>query len=205
MYKKYGAQDIWKVLPPYFHDTKKRVKCAVNALSAFMDSGDIVVESDSKMPLKKFREMYRTFCINNSYERSVHKLNQEQLTVVFHENKITMEPHIDEWEGRTTSDNWCFGIRPRREGEVINRGTSAAASGNTSDASASGAVSSATSTDLSAANSPTGSVTSPSGRKRFRISDPDFENEEAGDDGASERGNGEQEQRRTSPRSAAKR
>lgn len=61
---KYAHQEIWKVLPPYFTNTRKRMKCLVNSLMSFMQNSGVITKAtaDDFIPLQVFLLKYRRYC-----------------------------------------------------------------------------------------------------------------------------------------------
>lgn len=62
---KYNCKDIWDVVPEYFKETKKRMRCRVNSLMSYMmESKEIQIVQDEiqTIPLTFFSTIYREYC-----------------------------------------------------------------------------------------------------------------------------------------------
>jgi phage/plasmid-associated DNA primase len=58
-----GNKPIWKLLPPYFIDTRKRLRRETNLLEAFFDSDQVILHKGYDMPLELLKQSFQTYCL----------------------------------------------------------------------------------------------------------------------------------------------
>jgi hypothetical protein len=65
---KYGAKNIWEVLPAYFKHTRNEMAASVNVVEAFLISSDVIMESGKYVPFEDFKCALKIFEHANGYK-----------------------------------------------------------------------------------------------------------------------------------------
>lgn len=65
---RFGSENIWAVLPPYFLRTRDQLAQTVNSVEAFLASGDVELGEDLVMPFNDFKNALKAFEISNGYK-----------------------------------------------------------------------------------------------------------------------------------------
>jgi len=110
----YSGIEIWSegVLPEYFKETRNRMNCQVNALSAFLSkSDDILVyprQTDVYIPYNEFLKLYNEFCRNNNFERK--KLTQDHCNAVFGDIGLALRREKKKWGDKEITTDFVFGV-----------------------------------------------------------------------------------------------
>jgi hypothetical protein len=77
----YGEKDIWDVIGPYFIEQKKKLRSKTNVLSAFLESGEVVVKDGLYMRWEEFIEEYANYC--KKYRKEIKELVHDYYTATF--------------------------------------------------------------------------------------------------------------------------
>lgn len=77
----YGEKDIWDVVCDYFKDQKKKLRSKTNVLSAFLESGEVVVKDGLYMRWEEFIEEYANYC--KKYRKEIKELVYDYYSPTF--------------------------------------------------------------------------------------------------------------------------
>ena len=84
-----GKGSFWSVCPQSFRDAQRRMSDALNPLSAFIRSDDVILRPDEKTLSSDFRRAFREFCAARSMRNVTWR--QDLWPTPFQENGLRME------------------------------------------------------------------------------------------------------------------
>ena len=73
IYLRYAAQyesnDIWNWIPKYFWDTRNLLTQSSHSLAAFLNSDQVCLNPENRVPYDEFFKRYNLFCKDNNYKK----------------------------------------------------------------------------------------------------------------------------------------
>lgn len=111
---RFRDQDVWDVLPDYFHQTAKRFAASTNSLTSFiMISGKVELGTDHAtyyMPFGDFTKEYSNYV--KAKNLTMIRMNEESYNSIFESFGITIEKGVYKaYNNRNTRGDFLMGIR----------------------------------------------------------------------------------------------
>jgi hypothetical protein len=110
----HGEKDIWKALPPYFHEQKRKLRASTHQLAAFFEFGECVRGEHCEWLFREFRQAANAYMKANQYKGTVN-WDGDFKRAVFDEYGITEETR----EVNGVTRRWVIGVAPSEEGFEI--------------------------------------------------------------------------------------
>ena len=108
---RWGARNIWTVLPTYFHDTRAEIAQAVNSIEAFLVSNDVVIDAESFVRYKDFRDAWKSFAQVNGYVVSNKTITVSLFNTPFQRHDLRITNEVRTYRGETRKEQWVVGLR----------------------------------------------------------------------------------------------
>lgn len=109
--EKWGARNVWTVLPSYFRDTRNQMAQAVNSIEAFLASSDVVLRADRFCPFKDFKDMWMAFSRGNGYSHHNKPVTVDMFTAPFEKYGLRLETGVREYRGgNRRKAQWVVGV-----------------------------------------------------------------------------------------------
>lgn len=112
----YEDPEIWKVVPEYFLDCRRKMFANNSPLAAFLnDSGLLQFEPELFMPLKAFKNLHNQFIQTNKYPSRT--WNEDYYKTTFEDYRLIIEPRSRRtYNGTEIHDQWVSGVDVLEEG-----------------------------------------------------------------------------------------
>jgi len=113
---KYEDPEIWKVVPEYFLDCRRKMFANNSPLAAFLnDSGLLQFEPELYMPLKVFKNLHNQFIQTNKYPTRT--WNEDYFKTTFEDYRLAIEPRSRRtYHGAELNEQWVTGADVMEEG-----------------------------------------------------------------------------------------
>lgn len=108
---RWGGRNIWTVLPTYFHDTRAEIAQAVNSIEAFLVSNDVVIDAESFVRYKDFRDAWKSFAQVNGYVVSHKTITVSLFNTPFQKHGLRITNEVRTYGGETRKEQWVVGLR----------------------------------------------------------------------------------------------
>jgi len=105
----YKDPEIWKVVPKYFLDCRRKMFANNSPLAAFLnDSGLLQFDTELFMPLKTFKNLHNQFIQTNKYPSRT--WNEDYYKTTFEDYRLMIEPRSRRtYHGAEINDQWVSG------------------------------------------------------------------------------------------------
>ena len=109
---KWGSKNVWNSLPQYFHDTRAEMAQAVNSIEAFLASNDVVLDEDSFIRFKEFRDVWKAFAMSNGYTVANKTITNSIFRTPFERFGLRFTgTETRKYKGENVKDQWIEGVR----------------------------------------------------------------------------------------------
>ena len=71
LHKYPGVGNIWDILPKYFTDVRKEIEEQVSPLDKYLNSSEVIIDPDARVPLSVFQDAFQFFARNRCGERNI--------------------------------------------------------------------------------------------------------------------------------------
>jgi len=110
--RRWGSKNVWNALPQYFHDTRAEMAQAVNSIEAFLASNDVVLDADSFIRFKEFRDTWKAFALSNGYTVGNKTITTSIFRTPFDRFGLRMTgTETRKYKGENVRDQWIEGVR----------------------------------------------------------------------------------------------
>jgi len=108
MVKDHSSSNIWTILPEYFLGTRNELAQTTNALEAFVNCEEIVLDKDAYVTFEDFKASLRYYVNQNNF--AVKRMTWEYFRDVFERYHITKSRAQMMYYGKRVNKDFLFGV-----------------------------------------------------------------------------------------------
>jgi hypothetical protein len=114
---KYRKNDIWKILPKYFQETRDQMADQINSLVNFLGSDQLIYNPEFYCKKKRFTQKFTDHCMTNNLKRSAFRKDYFEGPFEDRNIKVVRCKKFDRDDGRMVTAEWIIGVEIRDDYE----------------------------------------------------------------------------------------